>query len=90
MGATDEGWMTAIPRELRSKSHPRRGLRRPEAAAYIGVSTTKFDELVRDRRMPGPKKIDGAIVWDIVALDAAFDALPGDPLDGTPEADPWA
>jgi len=33
---------------------PRRGLRRPEAASYVGVSSTKFDELVEDGRMPAP------------------------------------
>lgn len=68
--------MTAISRELRSKSQPRRGLRRIEAAAYIGVSPTKFDDMVKDGRMPGPKKIDGAAVWDIHGLDSAFDGLP--------------
>ncbi|WP_020699554.1 hypothetical protein [Reyranella massiliensis] len=68
--------MTAISREFRAQSQPRRGLRRIEAAAYIGVSPTKFDEMVKDRRMPGPKRIDGATVWDLVQLDRAFEALP--------------
>lgn len=57
-------------------SLPPRGLSRLEAAAYIGVSATKFDSLVSDRRMPSPKKIDGRYVWDIRRLDAAFDRLP--------------
>ena len=52
-----------------------RGLCREEAAYYIGVGTTKFDELVADRRMPRGKKIDGRIVWDRVALDMAFSDL---------------
>jgi hypothetical protein len=43
---------------------------------YIGVSASKFDELVRDGRMPGPKRIDGRKVWDVRALDLAFDSLP--------------
>ncbi len=55
---------------------PRRGLRREEAARYIGVGTTKFDELVEDGRMPKPKRIDGRIVWDLRAVDLAFDELP--------------
>jgi hypothetical protein len=42
---------------------------------YIGVSATKFDELVADGRMPAPVKIDGRKVWDLRALDLAFDAL---------------
>jgi predicted DNA-binding transcriptional regulator AlpA len=59
-----------------SLSYPPRGLCREEAARYIGVGTTKFDEMVADRRMPKPKKIDGRVVWDRVALDLAFTDLP--------------
>ena len=53
-----------------------RGLRRADAANYVGLGVNKFDELVKDGRMPRPKKIDGAIVWDIKMLDVYFDALP--------------
>lgn len=56
---------------------PPRGLCREAAARYIGVGTSKFDELVNDGRMPPPKQIDGRKVWDVRALDAAFDTLPG-------------
>jgi hypothetical protein len=54
---------------------PRRGLSRLEAAMYIGVSATKFDELVDDGRMPKPKRVDGRKLWDIRELDLAFDVL---------------
>ena len=54
---------------------PRRGLSRVEAAAYIGISPSKFDELVADGRMPKPVPIDSRKVWDIRHLDLAFDAL---------------
>jgi hypothetical protein len=54
----------------------RRGLSRVEAAIYIGVGVTKFDALVTSGAMPKPKRIDGRRVWDIVALDFAFDRLP--------------
>ena|ERR1700687_2490825 len=54
---------------------PRRGLSRVEAAMYIGVSASKFDELVADGRMPKPKRVDGRKLWDIRELDLAFDAL---------------
>jgi predicted DNA-binding transcriptional regulator AlpA len=54
---------------------PRRGLSRDEAAMYIGISATKFDEMVIDGRMPAPVKIDSRKVWDIRSLDLAFDAL---------------
>jgi len=57
---------------------PRRGLSRLEAAIYVGVSVTKFDELVSDGRMPQPKRIDARKVWQIRALDQAFDGLPGE------------
>lgn len=52
------------------------GLSREAAAAYIGVGATKFDEMVRDGRMPKPKIVDSRKVWSRAALDAAFAALP--------------
>jgi predicted DNA-binding transcriptional regulator AlpA len=57
-------------------AYPPRGLSREEAARYVGVGTTKFDELVGDRRMPKPRRIDGRTVWDRVELDIAFSELP--------------
>lgn len=61
-------------------SLPPRGLCREAAARYVGVSPAKFDEMVFDRRMPQPKRIDSRKVWDCYALDLAFDALPGEAL----------
>jgi hypothetical protein len=61
-----------------------RGLSRVQAAAYIGVGTTKFDEMVADGRMPKPKRIDGRTVWDLRRLDIAFEALPDES-----EVNPW-
>lgn len=55
----------------------RRGLHRDEAGAYVGVSPTKFDAMVADGRMPKPKQVDGRRIWDVRALDRAFDLLPG-------------
>ena len=55
-----------------------RGLSRVQAAEYIGVGVTKFDEMVSDGRMPKPKRIDGRIVWDRIKLDEAFTALDGE------------
>jgi hypothetical protein len=55
-----------------------RGLRREAAADYIGVSATKFDDWVARGIMPKPKRQDGVVVWDRLALDAAFDDLPSD------------
>lgn len=53
-----------------------RGLRREDAAWYLGVSTTKFDDWVSDGTMPAPKKKGGVVVWDRRQLDEAFEALP--------------
>ena len=61
-----------------------RGLNREQVAEYIGVGTSKLDELVKDHRMPQPKRIDGRTVWDKLKVDAAFAALPEEN-----EANPW-
>ena len=63
-----------------------RGIGRVGAASYIGISPSKFDELVADGRMPPPKRIDGRKIWDVKALDKAFEALPED---GEQSANPW-
>jgi predicted DNA-binding transcriptional regulator AlpA len=78
------------PTDVLPPSLPPRGLSREEAAAYIGVSPSKFDELVKDKRMPTPKRIDRRTVWDRRRLDAAFEALPdgeegGNPFDAVEE-----
>jgi predicted DNA-binding transcriptional regulator AlpA len=59
-----------------SRPAPRRGLSRTEAAMYVGISPSKFDELVGDNRMPKPRLIDCRKVWDVQELDLAFDELP--------------
>ena len=67
-------------------SLPPRGLSRPQAAAYIGVSPSLFDEMVKDGRMPKAVRINARTVWDRVQLDEAFAAL----SDGSDDQDdPW-
>jgi predicted DNA-binding transcriptional regulator AlpA len=61
-----------------SFAYPPRGMSRDEAARYIGVGATKFDEMVADRRMPRPKRVDGRVIWDRIKLDMAFTDLPED------------
>lgn len=68
--------MTAAARHAPILTAAPRGLRRETAAVYVGVGVTKFDEWVRDGRMPRPKRVDGVVVWDRLALDSAFEALP--------------
>lgn len=67
----------------------RRGLSRVQAAGYIGISARKFDEMVGDGRMPGPRRIDGRRLWDRRELDEAFEALPREGEDGGPEKNEW-
>ncbi|MDR4307675.1 hypothetical protein IHQ68_13715 [Chelatococcus sambhunathii] len=57
-------------------SLPPLGLSREQAAEYVGVGATLFDEMVRDGRMPRPKRINARNVWHRPAVDAAFAALP--------------
>ena len=65
--------------------YPPRGLSREEAARYIGVGPSKFDEMVSAGLMPRPKRIGSRVVWDRLKLEAAFSDLPDDnranPLD---------
>jgi hypothetical protein len=56
---------------------------------YVGVSATTFDKLVKDGRMPQPRRIDGRKVWDIRSLDLYFDQLPIHDGDSV-SADSWA
>ncbi|MBL4766408.1 MAG: hypothetical protein JKY94_01605 [Rhodobacteraceae bacterium] len=77
-----------------SKQHPQilpdnlppRGLKRAQAAAWLSVSTTTFDKMVRDGRMPRARRIDGRVVWDLRELEVKFDQLPHD---GEDAANPW-
>jgi predicted DNA-binding transcriptional regulator AlpA len=62
---------------------PRRGLNRQEAALYVGVSPSLFDELVKSSEMPKPLRIKRRTVWDRHQLDECFDAL------SVPEENPW-
>jgi predicted DNA-binding transcriptional regulator AlpA len=67
--------MTNQPKNALPQSLAPRGLSREQAAAYVGISPSLFDMLVKDGRMPGPKRINARTVWDRLKLDAAFEAL---------------
>ena len=62
---------------------PRRELSRQEAALYIGVSPSLFDELVKTGEMPKPVRIKRRTVWDRHQLDDCFEAL------SAPDDNPW-
>ena len=71
--------------DILPSSLPPRGLSRVQAAVYIGVSPSLFDEMVKDGRMPKPTRINARTVWDRIKLDEAFAALP----DGNDRDDLW-
>jgi hypothetical protein len=54
----------------------RRGLSRTEAAIYLGISPSKFDELRKDGRVGPPKVLDGRLIFTVERLDEFLDALP--------------
>lgn len=50
---------------------------RAAAAAYVCVSPNTFDQMVKDGRMPMPRRLGGRRhAWDVRTLDGAVDALP--------------
>jgi hypothetical protein len=65
----------------RAVAYPPRGMRRIEAARYVGVSPTLFSEWVRAGTMPEGKREGGVVLWDRHALDDALDQL----FDTSPE-----
>lgn len=62
-------------RNVLPSSLPPRGLSREQAAAYVGVSASLFDEMVGDGRMPGPLSVNRRRIWDRHKIDEAFAAL---------------
>jgi predicted DNA-binding transcriptional regulator AlpA len=53
-----------------------RGLRREDAARYVGVSPSFFDEMVKGGRMPQPFRVtDRVVIWDVRDLDQSFEEL---------------
>jgi predicted DNA-binding transcriptional regulator AlpA len=67
-------------------SLPPLGLRRVVAAEYVGVSPSLFEEMVRDGRMPQPKRVNSRVIWDRREIDLAFAALPSQAAN---DNNPW-
>lgn len=61
------------------------GMSREVAAAFIDVSPSKFDEMVKDGQMPKPKHIGARQVWERPKVERAFAALPSDGDEDGPE-----
>lgn len=69
--------MTKLRRiDLLPPSLPPITVRREYAAAVIDVSPSKFDEMVRDGRMPPPRRIDARLVWVVDEIRARALDLP--------------
>lgn len=74
----------------RERAYAPRGLRRDAAADWVGMSPTKFDELVKSGLMPRGKLVRGCRVWDRYQLDSAFENLPDEDEDAPlAPADAW-
>ena len=52
------------------------GLPHDEAAAALGLSRNKFDELMRRGLLPPPRDLDGVMSWDICELREAYRRFP--------------
>lgn len=49
-----------------------RGLRREDAARYIGISPTLFDRKRKEGAIPPPRDMFGVMIWDRQDLDSLF------------------
>jgi excisionase family DNA binding protein len=69
-----------------SFNYPPRGFRSGQAAAYLGMSRSKFLELVDEGRLPRPRVVDAMRIWDRVELDTAFDEFAEHGDEGRPNS----
>lgn len=81
--------MTASRRDTLPRLPVVFGLAEYEAAAAVGLGTTKFREMVDDGRMPKPRLMGGRMVYDVDELRAAFKSFPHQDEERV-EADTWA
>jgi predicted DNA-binding transcriptional regulator AlpA len=52
---------------------PPRLVSRDAAAQYCGMTGNTFAELVKEGKMPSPKKFRTRVLWDIREIDRAID-----------------
>ena len=73
-------WMSAKGRRDAARdddpAFERIGLSRTEAAEYVGISASLFDQLVADGRMPRPKQVGARVIYYRLAVKRAFVELP--------------
>lgn len=65
----------------------RRGLSREQAADYLGISPSKFDEMRTAGKIPPARLCDRRKLWDIRELDVVFETLPREDV---PAGNSWA
>ena len=66
-----------------------RGLRRAAAAAYLGISTSHFDNQRALGEIPGPRVMFGLEIYDRAELDLLFDGKPGLSAANDNDSDYW-
>lgn len=59
-------------------SLPPIGISRLQAAEFIGVSPSNFDQMVVAGTMPSPRRVGRRAIWDVAQVVLAFRALPQD------------
>lgn len=62
-----------------------RGLRRVDAARYLGISPSHFDAQRKAGNIPTPKQMLGVVLWDRNDLDRLFGDIPV----ATSNVNPW-
>jgi predicted DNA-binding transcriptional regulator AlpA len=73
----------SIDRSDKSRLNLVRGLSRNHAANYIGISSSLFDQLIKEGSLPKPIRSKSRTIWDIRQIDEAFDDL------GNCDDNPW-
>ncbi len=52
------------------------GINRAQAAEFIGISPSYFDQMVASGAMPQPRRAGSRTIWDVSELTQAFRSLP--------------
>ncbi len=63
-----------IPSNDNHRLQPR-GLRRADAARYLGISPSYFDTPRKAGNIPAPRQMLGLVLWDRNDLDPLFDGV---------------
>lgn len=67
---------TMISRKSEPLAFPPIGLSRAQAAAYVGMGISLFDQLVDSGHLPKPRQAQGRLIWHRREVEEAFADLP--------------